>query len=395
MKKIIYCGQFTDASGYASAARKYLRLLDKYLDNSKYELKVYNSSYEGKVNCSNTDLQLINKYLLDNKDVENYISNKDYIAIFHLLPWDAFLKQEEQYKNKIIFSSAKKTINISYWETDRIPKSWREIFEQNYDELILACEWNKEIYSKDCKQPISIIPVPIYSRNIEKKQNDIFTIFSLSQWIPRKGFDILIKAFYQEFYYNDDVKLFIKTYRGEASGANSETEKNTIFQQALNLKNSVVDYDNVPKCKLEIKTGLVSDQELNSYYSSADVFCLVSRGEGFSIPLAEAVMNSIPTISPDIGGHIDFLDKQNNFFVDSEYVPIDEISKGYFYSSLEMNQIESKIISLKKQLRKSYDLWKQDKNKLSEMGEKSKKYALEYFDEKQIFNNFLNILKDK
>lgn len=191
------------------------------------------------------------------------------------------------------------------------------------------------------------------------------------------------------------MKLFIKTYRGEASGANSETEKNTIFQQALNLKNSVVDYDNVPKCKLEIKTGLVSDQELNSYYSSADVFCLVSRGEGFSIPLAEAVMNSIPTISPDIGGHIDFLDKQNNFFVDSEYVPIDEISKGYFYSSLEMNQIESKIISLKKQLRKSYDLWKQDKNKLSEMGEKSKKYALEYFDEKQIFNNFLNILKDK
>lgn len=110
MKKIIYCGQFTDASGYASAARKYLRLLDKYLDNSKYELKVYNSSYEGKVNCSNTDLQLINKYLLDNKDVENYISNKDYIAIFHLLPWDAFLKQEEQYKNKIIFSSAKKQL---------------------------------------------------------------------------------------------------------------------------------------------------------------------------------------------------------------------------------------------------------------------------------------------
>ena len=41
MKKIIYCGQFTDASGYASAARKYLRLLDKYLDTSKYELKVF------------------------------------------------------------------------------------------------------------------------------------------------------------------------------------------------------------------------------------------------------------------------------------------------------------------------------------------------------------------
>ena len=88
MKKIIYCGQFTDASGYASAARKYLRLLDKYLDNSKYELKVYNSSYEEKINCSDNDLQLINKYLLNNKDFEKYISKKDYTAIFHLLPWD-------------------------------------------------------------------------------------------------------------------------------------------------------------------------------------------------------------------------------------------------------------------------------------------------------------------
>lgn len=389
MKKIIYCGQFTDASGYASAARKYVRLLDKYLNTSEYELKVYNSSYEGKINCSKTDLELINKYLLDNKDVDKYISNKDYIAIFHLLPWDAFLKQEDIYKNKIIFSNAKKKINISYWETDRLPKLWREIFKQNYDQIILGCEWNKEIYSKDCKQQLDIIPVPVYSKNITKKNNDIFTIFSLSQWIPRKGFDVLIKAFYQEFYYNDDVKLFIKTYRGEASGGNAEEEKNAIFSSALSLKNSVVDYTNTPKCKLEIKTGVVSEEELNSYYSYADVFCLVSRGEGFSIPMAEAVINSIPTISPNIGGHLDFLDKQNNFFVDSEYVPIDEVAKGNFYSSLEMNQVEPKIISLRKNLREAYNIWKTDKNKLFSMGQNSQNFALKYFDELNIYKKLI------
>lgn len=392
MKKIIYCGQFTDASGYASAARKYLRLLDKYLDTSKYELKVYNSSYEGKINCSKNDLELINKYLLHNKDVDKYISSKDYTAIFHLLPWDAFLKQEEHFKNKIIFSNAKKTINMSYWETDRIPKAWREIFENNYHKIILACEWNKEIYSKDCKQNISVIPVPIYERSITKNKNDIFTIFSLSQWIPRKGFDILIKAFYQEFYHNDDAKLFIKTYRGEASGGNIEEEKNAIFNSALSLKNSVVDYTNNPKCKLEIKTGIVSDEELSSYYSNADVFCLVSRGEGFSIPIAEAVINSIPTITPNIGGHLDFLDKNNNFFVDSQYLPIDNISKGHFYSSLEMNMIEPNIVSLKKQLREAYNIWKFNNNKLILMGENSKQYALKYFDEKEIYNKFIKAI---
>lgn len=392
MKKIIYCGQFTDASGYASAARKYLRLLDKYLDKSEYELKVYNSSYEGKINCSNGDLELINKYLLDNKDIQKYVSGKDYTAIFHLLPWDAFLKQQEIYKNKIIFSNAKKTINMSYWETDRIPEAWREIFKENYDQIILACEWNKEIYSKDCKQPIDIIPVPIYPKNIIKNKNDIFTIFSLSQWIPRKGFDILIKAFYQEFYYNEDAKLFIKTYRGEASGGNLEEEKDAIFRAALSLKNSIVDYTNDPKCKLEIKTGIVSDEELSSYYSKADVFCLVSRGEGFSIPLAEAAMNSIPTISPNIGGHLDFLDKENNFFVDSRYVPLDNVSKGHFYSSLEMNMIESNVTSLRNRLREAYNLWKNNNDKLLLMGKNSKEFAIKYFDEKEIFNKFISLI---
>lgn len=392
MKKIIYCGQFTDASGYASAARKYLRLLDKYLDKSAYELKVYNSSYEGKINCSNADLQLINKYLLDNKDVENYISNKDYIAIFHLLPWDGFINVENKYKNKTIFLNSKKTINISYWETDRLPKAWREIFKQNYDQIILACEWNKQIYSKDCKQSLDIVPVPVYSKNITKKNNDIFTIFSLSQWIPRKGFDLLIKAFYQEFYNNEDVKLFIKTYRTEASGGNPEEEKKLIFQQALLLKNSIIDYDNTPKCKLEIKTGIVNDEELNSYYSSADVFCLMSRGEGFSIPLAEAVMNSVPTISTNIGGHIDYLDKENNFFVDSKFIPLENITKGNLYSCLEMNQIEPDIQSLKTNLRKAYNLWKNDKDKLLLMGKNSKNYASAFFQEIHIYNKFINIL---
>ena len=66
--------------------------------------------------------------------------------------------------------------------------------------------------------------------DLEKKQKfEKFKIFSMSQWQHRKGFDILLKAYYQEFFDQEDVELFIKTYRAETShGADHEFEKKII-----------------------------------------------------------------------------------------------------------------------------------------------------------------------
>ena len=41
MKKIVYCGQFMDLSGYGIAARKYLEILDLVAEKNNINLKVY------------------------------------------------------------------------------------------------------------------------------------------------------------------------------------------------------------------------------------------------------------------------------------------------------------------------------------------------------------------
>jgi len=43
--KLVYLGQFRDVSGYAIAARGYLKALDIYLNNNpgEFELKIYSS----------------------------------------------------------------------------------------------------------------------------------------------------------------------------------------------------------------------------------------------------------------------------------------------------------------------------------------------------------------
>jgi hypothetical protein len=181
MKNIIYCCQFTDASGYGSAARKYLSILDKYLDKVNYNLKIYNSSYESKISCSEDELEILKKYELKNDDVDEFIKNNSYHAIFHLLPHDAFIDIKDKFLNKKIYENAKSKTSIFYWEADRLPLAWRKIFKENmYDKVIAGCEWNKEIFLKDISVPVEVIPIPFKEKKINKIKKDTFNIFSLS-----------------------------------------------------------------------------------------------------------------------------------------------------------------------------------------------------------------------
>jgi glycosyltransferase involved in cell wall biosynthesis len=390
MKNIVYCCQFTDASGYASAARKYLYMLDKHLDKKEYNLKIYNSSYETKISCSSRDLDLLKKYELKNEEVEEYIKNNSYVAIFHLLPHDAFIYLEDKYLNKKIYENAAKNINIFYWEADRIPEKWRQIYSENkYDKVIAACKWNEEIFLKDINCPISVIPVPFNEKSINKEKKETFNIFSLSQWQPRKGFDILIKAFYQEFFNNEDVKLIIKTYRNEMFGAQ---DKDIIIQEAVSYKNYSNHYKENPKCKLELVTGILPKERLDELYSISNVFCLTSRGEGFSIPSAEAALYGIPCITPSIGGHVDFLDKDNNFFFDCHKKPVEGTGKNDLFSSCEMNFLEPDILSVRKQLREAYNIWKTNPELLKKMGEECQNFTSSFLNEEKIFNKLINII---
>jgi glycosyltransferase involved in cell wall biosynthesis len=385
MKKILYAGLFTDASGYGNAARKYLSTLDKYLDHSKYDLKAAWISYEKQNYASKEENELLSKYLIDDEKLNAFIEDKDYIILLHLIP--SFYRHASIAP---LYNNAKKRINLSYWESDRLPAEWREIFSSGvYDQLILACNWNKKTYDKDSMSPSVVIPVPKYNQNIKKNINSIFTIFSMSQWQYRKGFDILIKAFYQEFFNQEDVKLFIKTYRAEAQAGSDEVEqRNLIVSEAVSYKNSVGHYNQSPKCKLEILTGIVSEEELLECYKRADVFCLATRGEGFGLTMADAALYGIPCIAPDTGGHADLLDKQSSFMVKTSYKPVENMSFP-FYSSVDMNFIETDIYDLRRHLRSAYNMWKESPLKLIEMGERNKLFTQKYLNDKSIFDKLV------
>ncbi len=72
MKKIIYCAQFHDLTGYGIAARSYLKALDTYVSQTEdIELKVYSVVIQNDSTLSEDDKELIDKYLFtDNVELE-------------------------------------------------------------------------------------------------------------------------------------------------------------------------------------------------------------------------------------------------------------------------------------------------------------------------------------
>lgn len=135
-----------------------------------------------------------------------------------------------------------------------------------------------------------------FDRNFKDKQ---ITFLHISSCFLRKSPDKLIQAFCNAFDANDNVRLIIKTF---------ENPHNEIAK--------IIKEKNNKKLKIEVIWDEYDENQMNALYQKADVYISPSRGEGFNLPVAEAMLRNIPTIVTGWGGHMDFCDTTNSFLVD-------------------------------------------------------------------------------
>lgn len=396
--KLVFCGQFHDASGYGNAARNYLAAFDKNNIRNNIDFYIASMSFESNNGSflTKNEKQLIDKYSLSQQQIESLIKEKDYYAIsFHTpdvprigMEGDSLSLYNKDYHKLMI--NAKKIVNMVVWETNRVPNSW---LTSIFDNVIVPCKWNENTFKTDTKSKIHLLPYPQVPQTLsKKKESDKFNILSISQWTHRKGFDLLIKAYCAEFFDNTDTCLTIKTYRNEVFNPNKEQEKNIILNEAKNYKNSISNYENLSCAKIKIIADVIDKDNINFLYDEADVFCLATRGEGFGLTISEAASKGLPCIVPNIGGHVDYLDVNNNFLYDSQLSTVIGCYSKH-YSSLNMKYVESNFEDLRLKMRTAYEIWKKDKNKLSQMGQQSKNYVDKYLDDVIVTNKFIEIMK--
>ena len=140
-----------------------------------------------------------------------------------------------------------------------------------------------------------------------KIQAKPFRFLHVSSCFPRKGVDVLLKAYAAAFTNKDPVSLVIKTF---------SNPHNTVQQQLKEQQQTNAHYPDV----IIIEQDL-SEAELKSLYQQCQIMVAPSRAEGFGLPMAEAMLSNIPVITTNWGGQLDFCNQQTAWLIDYDFVP--------------------------------------------------------------------------
>ena len=396
--RIVYCAQFRDFSGYGIAARGYLKSLDAFSKThpNSLNLKIY-SAIVGDTNLSNEEVELINKYEFKNDEEITEWTKEDYVFVWHMPPAMVFFSDDKFRPSpncspsiKKLLKHSKSNINLAVWETNKIPREYVRTHEyQNPNAIITSSKWNKDAFDEyvdDCYVVPHLIEEPESDHdplNLPFDLQNTFTIFASSQWSRRKGFDTLLQAFISEFGQQDDVRLLLKTYPSvEARSVDAIQNEVKFYRDIIRIPNKVNNILLMP--------NFMSEERINWLYDKCDVFALLTRGEGFSLPIAEALMRGKPVVVPKEGGHIDYIHPDSAFFVDGTWDTCVSIVPPY---DIDGEWYECSIKDARKKLREAYNCWKT--GTLHKKGSAGREHILNSnYDPISVGSRFVEVLKE-
>lgn len=145
----------------------------------------------------------------------------------------------------------------------------------------------------------------------------------------RKGTDILLKAFVQEFTAQDDVTLILKTFGYEHLHTQFERQV-TRLQRRRNAPEII---------HLHERADSVA-----GYFTAADCGVFPFRGEGFGLPILECLACGRPVIVTHGGAPFDYCNERNALFIPAANVT----RRG-------KSQLEPDGTALRKLLRRAYE----------------------------------------
>lgn len=226
-------------------------------------------------------------------------------------------------------NTGKYKIGFTMLETSGIPKEW--VQQANLmDEIWVPSNFNKETFvNSGVQTPIRVVPLGIdpnyFNPQISGKRfSEKFTFFSVFEWGERKAPEILLKAFSDEFSKNESVCLVCKINN---------------FDPSINLNHEISALGlNANGAQITILPNfLVKGYEMAVLYKSADAFVLPTRGEGWGMPILEAMACGLPVIATNWSAQTDFLNEKTGFPLNIEKLIAAE-AKCPYYSGFKWAQ---------------------------------------------------------
>lgn len=167
--------------------------------------------------------------------------------------------------------------------------------------------------------------------NATEKDN-AFRFLSVFKWEKRKGWDVLLKAYFQEFSADDNVELILKT---------SRFHDNTDFEAKIR---HIVASASVkePLAKYTVIASDLPLRKLPTLYRAVDAFVLPSRGEGWGRPHVEAMAMALPVIATNWSGSTAFLSDNCSLPLKIDGLSeVDEGPKGHKWAEPSLSHLRS------------------------------------------------------
>jgi len=150
-----------------------------------------------------------------------------------------------------------------------------------------------------------------------------FRFVSVFEFRERKGYDVLLKAFYEEFKEDTNVELFVHTFRWNAAQSDPRSDRD-YFRTSMARMYSEWGYANVPGSylrRLTFSTDSKSLEEMPCMMSEFDAFVLPTRGEGWGRPVMEAMAVGVPAIVTNWSSLPDFVRDEWGYLIPAHLVP--------------------------------------------------------------------------
>jgi len=271
---LVYVGRINCITGQGAAARHQIHVLRKH----GFRLRIADAG-----SCSSPDPRGQDAFVQAARASDSF-AGQPRGTIFHVQP-----NLAEPFRAR---SFPRPHILVSVWETTLLPAAWVPLINA-YDQVWCATEWQRDVYlaSGIREELLRVVPFALdpalYGAQVPREPDGRTVFGSMFQWSERKDPSGLISSFVRAFPRGERVVLRLKSYEGDRPTTSVAAKVDAVVK-ALRVRTPP---------SIEVISSAMDGADVAAFYRSIDCYVSAHRGEGFGLPIAEALLSGRPVIA--------------------------------------------------------------------------------------------------